>query len=102
MALETRLDRPVDIDIPDAYSRITGYHVRRPITETSGTITFTLIEYDTYMSAKARKDTPEKPIRVGDRIKIKNWTPSGTSEAKVMESVYGKLATELGMENVKV
>lgn len=102
MALVTKLERPEDIDIPEAYSRLTGFHVRRPTTETSGAITFTIIEYDTYMSAKARNDNPEKPIRKGERIKVKNWRPTGSTKDKVLESVYGKLATELDVENVKV
>lgn len=102
MALGTRLDRLNDIDIPDAYSRITGYHMRRPITETSGTITFTIIEYDTYMSAKARKDVPGQPIKTGDRVKIMGWRPTGTTIVKIMESVYNKLAEKLGINNVKI
>lgn len=101
MALVTKIERPEDMDIPKAYSRITGVHIRRPV-GTSGTITFTLIEYDTYMSKNTRTVTPGTPVRIGDRVKIEDWTPSGTSQAKVMESVYAKLADNLGIENVKV
>jgi hypothetical protein len=101
MALETQLDRVEDIDIPDAYSRITGFHLRRPI-GASGTITFTTIEYDTYMSAKARKINPDIPIKTGERVKVRDWKPTGISRAKIMESVYNKLAETLGIDNVKL
>lgn len=100
MALQRTLVRPYDIDIENAYTRISGTHSRSIALAGSGAVTFTIIKHETYMTKKAREDYPNKPIE-STQAKVTDWQPEGTESEQSAEA-YGKLAAILNVVNVEI
>ncbi len=99
MALQRKLERKIDIDIGNAYTRISGVNFKM-VAQIDTIIIFTLIEYDTYMTRKMREDYPGQPLESG-KVKIRDWRPEGTIDEQMM-FIYERLAESFGVPNVKV